>query len=146
MIPKSIPTPLLVGTSVLSSTSIPTLIQKLIPSKVTLGFKYLQSVGILPFSANLTQFSLTLFFLVELDIFSNLTWVSVNLILTLSVEEVNKILVGLDYYQKDIKGLSEKIVAVSEGQIAEFNKKLQEENEKATQSEEEAKNKKGKEK
>lgn len=69
-----------------------------------------------------------------------------NLILTLSVEEVNKILVGLDYYQKDIKGLSEKIVSVSEGQIAEFNKRLQEENEKATQSEEEAKNKKGKEK
>ena len=69
-----------------------------------------------------------------------------NLILTLSVEEVNKILVGLDYYQKDIKGLSEKIVAVFEGQIAEFNKKLQEENEKAAQSEEEAKNKKGKEK
>lgn len=69
-----------------------------------------------------------------------------NLILTLSVEEVNKILVGLDYYQKDIKGLSEKIVAVSEGQIAEFNKRLQEENEKATQSEEEVKNKKGKEK
>lgn len=68
-----------------------------------------------------------------------------NLVLTLSVEEVNKILVGLDYYQKDIKGLSEKIVAISEGQIAEFNKKLQEEREKAAQSEEE-KNKKGKEK
>ena len=69
-----------------------------------------------------------------------------NLILTLSVEEVNKILVGLDYYQKDIKGLSEKIVAVSEGQIAKYNKKMQEKNEKATQREEEAKNKKGKEK
>ena len=68
-----------------------------------------------------------------------------NLVLTLSVEEVTKILVGLDYYQKDIKGLSEKIVAISEGQIAEFNKKLQEEQEKAAQSEEE-KNKKGKEK
>lgn len=68
-----------------------------------------------------------------------------NLVLTLSVEEVNKILVGLDYYQKDIKGLSEKIVTISEGQIAEFNKKLQEEQEKAAQSEEE-KNKKGKEK
>lgn len=68
-----------------------------------------------------------------------------NLVLTLSVDEVNKILVGLDYYQKDIKGLSEKIVAISEGQIAEFNKKLKEEQEKAAQSEEE-KNKKGKEK
>ena len=82
--PKSIPTPLLVGTSMLSLTSIPTLIQKLIPSKVTLGFKYVQLVGILPFSANLIQFNLALFFLVELDIFSNLTWASVNLILILS--------------------------------------------------------------
>lgn len=66
-----------------------------------------------------------------------------NLVLTLSVDEVNKILVGLDYYQKDIKGLSERIVNVSEGQIAEFNKKLQEEQEKAAQSAEEN-NKKGK--
>lgn len=54
-----------------------------------------------------------------------------SLILNLSVEEVNKILVGLDYYQRDAKALSDKIVTISEGQIAEFNKKVQEEQEKA---------------
>ena len=63
--PKSIPIPLFLGFSKISSTSIPTLIQKLIPSKVTLGFEYLQPVGILPFSANLTQFSFALFLLVD---------------------------------------------------------------------------------
>ena len=78
------PIPSLVGNSKLFSYSIPTLIQKLTPSKVTLGFIYLQSVGILFFSANLTQFNFALFFLVELDNFSNFTWVSENLILILS--------------------------------------------------------------
>lgn len=68
-----------------------------------------------------------------------------NLVLTLSVEEVNKILVGLDYYQKDIKELSKKIVSISEEQIAEFNKKLQKEQEEVAQNKEEIKNKKGKE-
>ena len=84
LIPKSIPIPLFVGISELSSISIPTLIQKLTPSKVTLGFEYLHAIGILPFSANLIQFSLALLLLVDSDSFYNLTWVSVNLILTLS--------------------------------------------------------------
>lgn len=68
-----------------------------------------------------------------------------TLILSLSVEDVNKILSGLEYYQRDIKGLSDRIVSVSEQQIAEYNQKIKEEQKKVKKLEEEAKNKKGKE-
>ncbi len=53
------------------------------------------------------------------------------LTLSLGVEEVNKILTGLDYYKKDVEGLAQKIVQVSQIQINEHNRKLQEEQEKA---------------
>ena len=53
------------------------------------------------------------------------------LTLNLDVEEVNKILTGLDYYKRDVEGLAQKIVQVSQIQINEHNKKIQEEQEKA---------------
>ena len=56
------------------------------------------------------------------------------LTLSLGVEEVNKILTGLDYYKKDVEGLAQKIVQVSQIQINEHNRKLQEEQEKVKET------------
>lgn len=64
------------------------------------------------------------------------------LTLSLGVEEVNKILTGLDYYKKDVEGLAQKIVQISQIQINEHNRKLQEEQEKA-EKEANKKNKEG---
>ncbi len=64
------------------------------------------------------------------------------LTLNLDVEEVNKILTGLDYYQRDIEGLAQKIVQVSQIQINEHNQKIKEEQEKA-EKENGKKNKEG---
>lgn len=64
------------------------------------------------------------------------------LTLSLGVEEVNKILTGLDYYKKDVEGLAQKIVQVSQIQINEHNRKLQEEQGKA-EKEANKKNKEG---
>jgi hypothetical protein len=64
------------------------------------------------------------------------------LTLNLDVEEVNKILTGLDYYKRDVEGLAQKIVQVSQIQINEHNKKIQEEQEK-TEKEINKKNREG---
>ena len=64
------------------------------------------------------------------------------LTLSLGVEEVNKILTGLDYYKKDVEGLAQKIVQVSQIQINEHNRKIQEEQEK-TEKEINKKNREG---
>lgn len=62
-----------------------------------------------------------------------------NLNLSLTVDEVNKILMGLDLYQKDAKTLADKIISVAEGQIAEFNRKMQEAQAKTEENQEEGK-------
>lgn len=64
------------------------------------------------------------------------------LTLSLGVEEVNKILTGLDYYKNDVEGLAQKIVQVSQIQINEHNRRLKEEQEKA-EKEANKKNKEG---
>jgi lipid II:glycine glycyltransferase (peptidoglycan interpeptide bridge formation enzyme) len=64
------------------------------------------------------------------------------LTLSLCVEEVNEILTGLDYYKKEVEGLSQKIVQVSQIQINEYNKKIQEKQEK-TEKEINKKNREG---
>lgn len=46
--------------------------------------------------------------------------------LQLEVEEVNKVLTGLNYYKNDIDRIAQKIVQTSQIQINEHNKKLQE--------------------
>jgi len=48
------------------------------------------------------------------------------LTLQLEVEEVNKVLTGLNYYKNDIERIAQKIVQASQTQINEHNKKLQE--------------------
>lgn len=48
------------------------------------------------------------------------------LTLQLEVEEVNKVLTGLNYYKNDIDRIAQKIVQTSQIQINEHNKKLQE--------------------
>lgn len=52
------------------------------------------------------------------------------LTLNLRVEEVNKILTGLNYYKQDIENLAQNIVQTSQTQINEHNKKMKEEQEK----------------
>lgn len=56
----------------------------------------------------------------------------VLLTLNLEIEEVNKILTGLNYYKRDIENLAQRIVQVSQIQIDEHNQKIQEEQEKAS--------------
>ena len=51
--------------------------------------------------------------------------------LQLEVEEVNKVLTGLNYYKNDIDRIAQKIVQTSQIQINEHNKKLQEAEQKA---------------
>lgn len=46
--------------------------------------------------------------------------------LQLEVEEVNKVLTGLNYYKNDIDRIAQKIVQTSQIQINEHNQKLQE--------------------
>ena len=53
------------------------------------------------------------------------------LTLQLEVEEVNKVLTGLNYYKNDIDRIAQKIVQTSQIQINEHNKKLQEAEQKA---------------
>ena len=48
------------------------------------------------------------------------------LTLSLEVEEVNKILTGLNYYQQDIENLAQKVVQMSQVQINEHNRQLKE--------------------
>lgn len=48
------------------------------------------------------------------------------LTLQLEVEEVNKVLTGLNYYKNDIDRIAQKIVQTSQIQINEHNKKMQE--------------------
>lgn len=48
------------------------------------------------------------------------------LTLQLEVEEVNKVLTGLNYYKNDIDRIAQKIVQTSQIQINEHNQKLQE--------------------
>ena len=50
--------------------------------------------------------------------------------LELSLDDVNKLLTGLDYYKKDLDNLGQEIISVSQIQIDEYNKKLEEEQEK----------------
>ena len=64
------------------------------------------------------------------------------LTLSLEVEEVNKVLTGLNYYKHDIEGLAQKIVQVSQAQINAHNAQLKEEQEKA-EKENNKKNKEG---
>lgn len=74
------------------------------------------------------------------------------LTLSLEVEEVNKILTGLNYYQQDIENLAQKVVQMSQVQINEHNRQLKEaeqkaieeankNNKKASKEEEEGENK-----
>lgn len=53
------------------------------------------------------------------------------LTLSLEVEEVNKILTGLNYYQQDIENLAQKVVQMSQVQINEHNRQLKEAEQKA---------------
>lgn len=53
------------------------------------------------------------------------------LTLSLEVEEVNKILTGLNYYQQDIENLAQKVVQMSQIQINEHNRQLEEAEQKA---------------
>ena len=53
------------------------------------------------------------------------------LTLSLEVEEVNKILTGLNYYQQDIENLAQKVVQMSQVQINEHNRQLKEAEKKA---------------
>lgn len=53
------------------------------------------------------------------------------LTLNLEVEEVNKILTGLNYYQQDIENLAQKVVQMSQVQINEHNRQLKEAEQKA---------------
>ena len=55
----------------------------------------------------------------------------VMLTLSLEVEEVNKVLTGLNYYKQDIENLAQKIVQVSQVQINEHNRQLEEAEQKA---------------
>ena len=48
------------------------------------------------------------------------------LTLSLEVEEVNKILTGLNYYKQDIENLAQKVVQMSQVQINEHNRQLKE--------------------
>ena len=48
------------------------------------------------------------------------------LTLNLEVEEVNKILTGLNYYKQDIENLAQKVVQMSQVQINEHNRQLKE--------------------
>ena len=57
----------------------------------------------------------------------------VILTLNLEVEEVNKILTGLNYYKQDIENLAKKVVQISQVQINEHNKQLEEAEQKATE-------------
>lgn len=50
--------------------------------------------------------------------------------LELTIEEVNKVLTGLESSKKDLDNLSQKIVRISQVQIDEYNKKLEEEQKK----------------
>ncbi len=50
--------------------------------------------------------------------------------LELSLDDVNKLLTGLDYYKKYLDDLGQEIISVSQIQIDEYNKQLQEEQEK----------------
>lgn len=53
------------------------------------------------------------------------------LTLSLEVEEVNKILTGLNYYKQDIENLAQKVVQMSQVQINEHNRQLKEAEQKA---------------
>lgn len=53
------------------------------------------------------------------------------LTLSLEVEEVNKILTGLNYYKQDIENLAQKVVQMSQVQINEHNRQLKEDEQKA---------------
>ena len=49
----------------------------------------------------------------------------VMLTLSLEVEEVNKVLTGLNYYKQDIENLAQRIVQISQAQINEHNRQLE---------------------
>ena len=65
--------------------------------------------------------------------------------LELSLDDVNKLLAGLDYYKQDLDNLGQKVITMSQSQIDEYNKQLKEEQEKIVQEAQESeKNNKGK--
>ena len=64
--------------------------------------------------------------------------------LDLTIDEVNKIIAGLDSYKKDIESLSNKIISMSEKQIFEYNAKMQEQQEILSEENKKSENKKEK--
>lgn len=64
--------------------------------------------------------------------------------LDLTIDEVNKIIAGLNSYKKDIESLSNKIISMSEQQIFEYNAKMQEQQEILSEENKKSENKKEK--